>query len=159
MHDFAARTTAKIRCLIPLKWQAAQHGSIFVSFSLYQDVNFSLFSNVKQLTSHLWTGYFRLASGDTIALEMTNEPTPASINPVPKVSAFPNLLGKALKSTAKIIIAVPTRTQALKFVMNGLFPVTTKFNTLFRRRPELSSYDALLLWNANKATTSNVSTK
>lgn len=34
------------------------------------------------------------------------EPTPASIRPVPKVSAFANLLGKAWKSTPRMEMQV-----------------------------------------------------
>jgi hypothetical protein len=45
-----------------------------------------------------------LDSGDTIPFATIKRPTPVSINPVPKVSDLQNLLGKTLKSTARIHI-------------------------------------------------------
>lgn len=48
-------------------------------------------------------------SGDTIPLATINSPTPVSIKPVPYVSALQNLLGKTLKSTAKIHMEVHIR--------------------------------------------------
>lgn len=63
-----------------------------------------------------------LASGDTIAFEIMNDPTPTSMSPLPKVSAFARRRGKMAKSTASIAMAVAITTYALKLPIKGLFP-------------------------------------
>ena len=94
--------------------------------------------------------YFPLASGDTTALDITKEPTPTSINPVPYVSALQNLLGNTGKSTANMHTADAMSTYALKLVMNGLLPVKAVFQILPRDRPLFSFTSLLVCWYSNK---------
>lgn len=80
----------------------------------------------------------------TNPIENTNEPTPKSIREVPQVSTLANLLGKTLKSTAKIAKLVIMSMWALYAVMNdflGRSCFSADFSCLFSFWLVLSPFD------------------